>query len=315
MRFLSKIDRALRKQRKIEEWEQRIEALHSQYPRLAEIDLLSKQLAMELALMGIGRNKTDLSVEELKNAIASLQEEKRQILHSQTLSEKVYEIWWDCPACQDTGFIRPGVKCECLVKEEAELRLQRSGLSPAQKEQSFDNFLLKYYTDKPRYANILTICRTFAEKVSKGSPTENLVLTGPVGVGKTHLSSAIANKVIQAGKMVVYIKIGHLLDLLRESKFQDNEEQRRYLHYLIRADLLLIDDLGTEVLTDFAGEQILNVLDERLNYKLPWVISTNLTPTELDAHYELRLVDRIAGTSRFLIFSGDSIRRRKLLGG
>ena len=304
-------DRAVNRQRKIRDWEQRIELLHAKFPRLAEIDQLYKQMAIEWARLGLGRKHLGMSFEELQKSMDSLQAERKQLLGSLHIGEEIYDIWWDCAICQDTGFLSPGIKCSCLLREEAEAKKEISGLSPEQKRQTFENFSLHYYTDKARYTNILASCRSFADKLIRGEPTKNLVLTGPVGIGKTHLSSAIANEVLSAGKNVVYLKIGTLLDIIRENKFQDKGEFSKIRSFITKADLLLIDDLGTEVLTDFAGEQILNVLDERINYHLPWVISTNFTPNELDAHYELRMVDRITGSSTFLVFVGESNRRKK----
>ncbi len=313
MSLLPGTERTLKRQKKIQEWEQRIKLLYQKYPRLAEIDRLYKQMAMDLALLGLGKNRMDMSAEELEQALNSLREEKKRILESQGISEKVFEVWWDCPKCQDLGYLSPGVKCSCLLKEEEESRLSRSGLAPEQRKQTFENFSLHYYAEPQKYKAILETCRTFAYRVSAGEKVPNLVLTGPVGTGKTHLSSAIANHVLAAGKAVLYIKIVRLLDLLREVKFQDKDFDNDLWQYITQVDLLIIDDLGTETLTDFAGEQILNILDERINYHLPFVLNTNLSPTELDAHYELRLVDRITGTSKFLVFSGDSIRQRKFI--
>lgn len=306
-------ERALKRQIKIQEWEQRIQLLHEKYPRLAEIDRLFQQMALELALTGLGKNKMGMTREEIEQALNSLQQEKQGILINEGISNKIFEIWWDCPQCEDTGYLGPGQKCLCLIKEEEEKRWSLSGLAPEQQRQTFDSFSLQYYTEKKKYQKILESCRSFAEDICQGKKVANLVLTGPVGTGKTHLSSAIANYLLQAGKSVSYLKIGRLLDLLREAKFQEKGDRNDFLDYLAKVELLIIDDLGTEVLTEFAGEQILNVLDERINYQLPWVINTNFTPTQLDAHYELRLVDRITGTSKFLVFSGDSIRQRKFM--
>ena len=141
---------------------------------------------------------------------------------------------------------------------------------------------------------------------------------GPVGTGKTHLCSAIANYVLQAGLDVVYLKIGTMLDLIRECKynFEKNEKlSTEQLQNLYRVSLLIIDDLGTEVSTDFVREQLFYLFDERINYRLPWVISTNLSPNEIGTMYEDRLSDRIIGTSRVLKFTGTSIRQLKITRG
>jgi DNA replication protein DnaC len=190
----------------------------------------------------------------------------------------------------------------------------RSGLAPGQAEQTFDLFSLHWYEDQAAYRRILEETLLFAERISAGRPEENLLFYGPVGTGKTHLCSAAANYVLQAGKTVVYLKIGKILDLIRQNKFEDFSQKDRgaeALNSIYRADLLIIDDLGTESRTDFTQEQLLYLLDERLVFGLPWMISTNLTPDELEAHYEDRLSDRLLGLSKIFKFTGQSIRWMK----
>lgn len=306
------IDNNLKRQKKIAEWETRIQLLHKKYPRLEEIARLFSQFALELVMVEMGSGKMGMTKEELIKAKEALQMEKKSIILANRLPPNIYDIWWDCEKCKDTGFVKAGVKCECRLKEEMQARWQASGLSPEQEKQTFANFSLEWYEDKERYRNILEKALAFTENVIKGDKTDNLLFHGPVGTGKTHLCSAIANHVLQAGISVVYLKTGILLDLIRNAKF-DPEKGTSYIESLYRVGLLILDDLGTENLTDFAKEQIFLLLDMRLNYHLPWVISTNLSPNALDAHYELRFIDRIMGTSQVLKFTGESIRQKKKL--
>lgn len=317
---MSLYTRGLKHQQKIAEWEERIQKLHEKYPRLEEVARQFAHLALELARVEAGEKKPGgVGREELIKKQAALQEEKKALLQEYRLPPNIYDIWWECEICQDTGFAGIGEKCSCLKKEEIKARLHVSGLAPKQSEQVFENFSLDWYEDKERYRGILEQGRIFADRVSRRQPVDNLLVYGPVGTGKTHLCSAIANAVLQAGKQVIYLKISLLLDLLRGIKFNGEKsehlEKKRSLESLYRVDLLIIDDLGTESLTDFAQEQLLLLLDERLNYNLPWVISTNLSPNELDAQYELRLMDRIMGSSKTLRFTGESVRRLKKLSG
>lgn len=308
----------LKRQQKIAEWEMRIKMLYKRYPRLEEISRLFSQIALELALLEIGRGKMGMSREELLEAQQSLQFEKKTILKENNLPENIYDVWWDCDKCQDTGFIRLGVKCSCLKKGEISARWQASGLSPQQQSQTFETFSLEWYEERERYQEIFNTCYTFAKNVGEKKPVENLLLHGPVGIGKTHLCSAIANSVLDCGIDVIYLKVGKLLDLIRVYKFNQDAKERVqgniYLDALFQVRLLIIDDLGTENLTEFAQEQLLTIIDERINYHLPFVISTNLSPNELDSHYELRLIDRLMGSTKVLKFTGDSVRRLLKLG-
>lgn len=309
--------RGAKRQAKIAEWELRTKLLHEKIPRLGEISQLFARMALETGLLELSRGKMNLSGQELEKARAALLEERRGLLRAAGLSENIYEIWWDCPKCQDTGFVSPGVKCSCLLIEEMKENLELSGLAPEQSKQTFRGFSLDWYKDKKHMKNILTECLDFAEKIVTNQETENILMHGPVGTGKTHLCSAIANYCLEAGVRVMYLKVSPLLDLIRESKFNQEsgaqEEQKKFLQSLYRVPLLIIDDLGTENLTDFAKEQLLLLFDGRINHRLPWVVSTNLNLKSLDAQYELRLIDRLVGTSRVLKFTGDSIRMRKAM--
>jgi DNA replication protein DnaC len=306
---------SLKRQNKIAEWETRIRLLHKKYPRLEEISELIAQIALQMALIELGKGKAGMEREEIIKANEALRAEKLALLEKYKLPQNIYDIWWDCEKCRDTGFVQAGIKCECRVNEEAGARWQMSRLSPEQKLQTFETFSLDYYPEKEKYRAIVDRCQAFAEKVAKGQETENLLISGPVGTGKTHICSAIANSVLQTGKAVIYLKTGVLLDLIRQARFYtDKNEQNecnQLMETLYRVPLLIIDDLGTENLTDFAQEQLLLLIDERINYHLPWVISTNLSLNEMDTHYELRLIDRIIGTSGILRFSGESIRQLK----
>lgn len=308
------ISRSLKRQRKIEEWEERIEKLHKKYTRLEEISQLFAQIALELGLLELGKKGSlGMSKEELLKAQEALQLEKKNILNEHGLPQNIYDIWWDCELCHDTGFRDIGVKCSCLIKEELASRYQLSGLSPEQQRQTFASFSLEWYKEKERFQDIVRECQRFTEKVRQKKPVENLLLYGPVGTGKTHLCSAIANSILEAGLPVIYLKISKLLDIMREYRLSlDKDEQSNYnqgLQRLYKVGVLIIDDLGTENSTDFVREQLFTLLDERINYHLPWVISTNLNPNEVGSLYEDRLSDRIMGTSRLLKFTGESVRQ------
>jgi len=310
--------RALRRQQKIAEWETRVQELHKKYPRLAEISRLIAQMSMETVLLGMGKGKMGMNWEELDKAREALLAEKKGLFNKYKLPPNIDEVWWDCEKCQDQGFLGIGEKCACVIQEEREEHFKLSGLAPEQKEQTFNTFSLKWYEDQERFREILKQCIEFADKVCAGEKTENLFLCGSIGTGKTHLCSAIANYVLQAGLDVVYLKIGTMLDMIRDCKYNFEKKEQLsagQLKNLYRVSLLIIDDLGTEVSTDFVREQLFYLFDERINYRLPWVISTNLSPNEIGTMYEDRLSDRIIGTSRVLKFTGTSIRQLKITRG
>ncbi|PKM86266.1 MAG: hypothetical protein CVU87_12660 [Firmicutes bacterium HGW-Firmicutes-12] len=317
----SEIDMALqssgvKRQKKIAEWEIRIQLLHQKYPRLEEISNLYGRYSLELALVELGNGRMGIDREEIIKSQEALMQERKDIVIKNRLPDNIYNIWWDCEICKDTGFAEPGKKCSCRLQELFLERWRESGLSPEQERQTFGSFSLDWYNDKEKHHENLGRCIDFADQVSNNQSVENLFLYGPVGTGKTHLCSSIANYVLQAGKSVIYLKTSQLLDLIRQYKFnnsQDEQSNNQKLKHLYQVALLIIDDLGTENSSDFVKEQLLLLLDERINYHLPWVISTNLTPNEIGTMYEDRLSDRILGTSQMLRFDGESIRRQKKL--
>lgn len=304
----------VKRQKKIAEWEKRIQLLHQKYPRLEEISNLYGRYSLELALVELGNGKMGIDKEEIFKSQKVLMHERESIIVNNKLPLNIYDIWWECEKCQDTGFAEPGIKCSCRLQEEFLLRWKDSGLSPEQERQTFASFSLDWYTDKAKHRYNLEQCLDFAEKISNNQAVDNLYLYGPVGTGKTHLCSSIANYVLQAGKSVIYLKTSQLLDLIRQYKFNnylDEQTNEQKLKSLYQVDLLIIDDLGTENSSDFVKEQLLLLLDDRINHHIPFVISTNLTPNEIGTMYEDRLSDRILGTSQILMFSGESIRRQK----
>ncbi len=307
----------LKRQKKIAECEKRVEMLHTKYPRLEEITRLFAEMSVEMALLAMNRGKMGMTKEELQKAMEALQAEKKVILKQNKIPDNIYDVWWECDKCKDTGFVAVGKKCSCRLKEELEARWQASKMSPEQKNQTFTNFSLEWCQDKANCRKNMKECLSFAEKVSEGKKAESLFIYGPVGTGKTHLCSSVANYVLQAGVSVIYLKVSKLLDLIREQKFNSDKTSRenlaKDLQDLYQVGLLIIDDLGTEVSSDFVKEQLFLLLDERLNYRLPWIISTNLSPNEIGTIYEDRLSDRIMSMSCQLKFTGESVRRQKMI--
>jgi DNA replication protein DnaC len=304
------MESASKRARKIEEMERRVESLHRAHP---ELEYISQEIAgnARKLIQLLAASGSPEACEVIHGDQERLFQRRSETLGKYGLDMSVYEPKWDCPKCQDRGFIEPGEKCDCQKNIEWTDRWNNSGLAPGQAEQTFDLFSLHWYEDQASYRRILEETLLFAERVSSGERSENLLLYGPVGTGKTHLCSAVANYVLQAGKTVLYLKIGKILDLIRQTRFEDfsqRDKSMETLNRIYRVDLLIIDDLGVESQTDFTQEQLLYLLDERLIHRLPWMISTNLTPDELEAHYEDRLSDRLLGLSKIFKFSGQSIR-------
>lgn len=308
-----------RRRRRQEERDQREAAIFARIPRLAEIKAEMAALGLQLARQALRLRPGD--GEELVARGQALSRERAELLHRHGIDPAELEVHWDCPDCQDTGWIQPRVepgqdvttlprKCHCLLQEEIEDLYRVSGLTKPMQEQTFDRFDLTLYPPAVQgyMEDILTRCREFAQGIIAGEKVTNLLLMGGVGLGKTFLATAIANEVLVHHKVAVYFTFPELVDVLRRQRLEDDEAGRWGMQRLLESDLLILDDLGAEKPTDFVAEQLFNVLNYRINRQLPWVISTNLTPDDLGEVYGDRIHSRLIGLSDVLILRGNDVR-------
>ncbi len=225
-----------------------------------------------------------------------------------------------CPICEDEGFTDDG-QCQCLkelMRKEAYRRI--NSLTPIA-SCSFENFSLEYYDLSPlehggvsprqQMETILDYCRHYAKDFSLHS--SSILMQGPTGLGKTHLSLSIARAAIDHGFGVVYGSVQNLMSKLEQEKFGrgSNDDSARSL---LECDLLILDDLGTEFTTQFVTASIYNLINSRLLSSRPTIINTNLTMQELNDKYTQRITSRIIGGYDRLVFMGRDIRQQKRMG-
>lgn len=257
-------------------------------------------------------------LEFLKNKNISLQNELHDILKKNNLPSNYLEINYDCKKCSDTGYI-DGKMCDCLkqlLKVESYNKL--NSISPLSLS-SFDTFSLDYYSNK-NYENtlsprnkmekILNFCVNYSKNFSLNS--HNIFMTGKTGLGKTHLSLAIANELINKNFGVIYASLPNIISKLEREKFKRDGSFENTESHLLNCDLLILDDLGTEFQTSFSNSIIYNIINSRILYKKPTIISTNYSSAkgfkELEKIYSERLVSRILGNFKILQFAGEDIR-------
>ncbi|NLW24498.1 MAG: ATP-binding protein [Clostridia bacterium] len=298
-------------QNKIAECEKKIALLHKRFPRLEEIAQEVSRLSIERIRVGLIERNTE-KAKSIDKKVLNLLKEKEYILKANNLPLDIYEPDWDCPQCKDRGYIEPGVLCECFKQERYDRIFSQSGLIGNMREKTFANFNVNYYLDPAGMEKKVERCKEFAAKLIKKEPQNNLFFTGEVGRGKTHMSVAIANEVMKQGVTVIYKRIDDLLDIIREYKYQREENgpsETSQLEFLVDVDLLIIDDLGTESLTPFAENQLRMLIEDRNNLNKPWIINSNLSIKELQTKYGQRITDRIIEkTDIFAFESSMSIR-------
>ena len=305
-----------KKQDREAELNRRIQAVYAQNPRIMELD--SRIRGSMTSVIGLalsrGQNISE-SVAKVKEENLKLQEERRAELARIGCSEDYLDDKPACPICRDTGY-DGGKPCECLMniyKDE-----QRKELSKLLKmgQESFEAFRLDYYDTIPdantgisprqTMSVVYEYCKAYAQRFGDNSPS--LYLTGGTGLGKTFLSTSIAKVVSEKGFSVVYETAGTLFSNFESIQFSkgdgDDSELKRYMS----CDLLILDDLGTELTTAFTMSALYTLVNTRLAGGKKTIISSNLSRSDLKRRYSPQIVSRIEGEYKTLCFVGRDIR-------
>jgi DNA replication protein DnaC len=301
--------RARERAQRSAERDRREDRLFESLPRLAAIQQEKARIALDLSRLAAGLEpRSGLDRDGLNESVARLEAEWQAIFTQQQIPPDYLEVWWNCPSCRDSGWLRPDEKCRCLVQEEINHLYHQSELPPELQEQTFETFRIDLYPTDVRsfMEQVLAECKAFAARVASGQTTENLVFRGAVGLGKTHLSSAIAHIVLRSGRSVIYLTLPDLLDRIRYYKFEALDPDA--LSLLREVDLLILDDLGGEKVSEFSVQELFSLFNYRITHRLPMVVSTNLSWTDLEGAYTARIASRLMGSSLVLKLDGDDIR-------
>ncbi len=287
--------------------------LHTRLPEVAEIDRKLRKTGMRLFRTACeGGDDLESRLAAIRAENESLQSARAAILAGAGYPADYTEVHFTCKTCSDTGFVASKM-CDCMRRLLIEEGIRSSGLGSLIAKQSFQNFNLSYYTgeresEMMRYAK--DKCVYFAENFAPGK--ENLLLMGGTGLGKTHLSTAVAKRVIENGFDVVYESAQNLLADFEFDRFKSRGDDPLRSDKYLSCDLLLLDDLGTEMQTQFTLSTLYNLLNTRLNRGKSTLISTNLSQNEIRARYDDRITSRLFGEYTILFFVGEDIRKQKL---
>ena len=219
---------------------------------------------------------------------------------------------YECPICCDTGY--KGIEmCSCMKKRIRLESLKASGLGKLAQNQSFDNVSFDYYTgaDRERAMHNFESLREFALSFT-AKDDDNFLLTGGTGLGKTHLSTSLAKVIIDRGYNVVYTTAIRMFDAFEKKRFSQGPQNKDSTDKFFDCDLLIIDDLGCEMSTQFTVSAFYDLINTRLNEGAATIISTNLSGAELRKRYDDRIASRIFGHFIPLPFSGTDVRQQKL---
>ncbi len=295
------------------EAERKKKKLYMDIPALEKIDIDISSCGFKLMKASLDESENyDAALERIKEETSELRKKRKMLLAEYNLPENVCDPIYSCKNCNDTGY-KDGKMCDCLKKAVAILSYKESGLGTALASQTFDNFNLSYYlagNDSEVFEHMSSLymkAKSYAENFNRN---DNLLMIGGTGLGKTHLSTAIAKTIIEKGYTVVYESAQKIFDIFEDKKFgrtPDADTEK-----FSNADLLIIDDLGTEHITQFTVSVLYNLINERCNNSKAMIISTNLTPDELKNTYKPRIFSRLLGEFKFMPFRGRDVRLQKL---
>lgn len=295
------------------ELEERLARIQKQIPGLASLEASLVSLQAEKVRSAIADNRERKC--SLEQEISLLQNEKKRLLEAEGYTLKDLEPSFTCSDCQDTGFIGTE-KCHCFLQAEIDLLYHQSHLKEILKQENFRTFSYNWYegADRETMKRHVMDARFFIEAFD--TSFQNLLLLGEVGTGKTFLSNCIAKELMDTGHSVVYLTAFQLFQLLSRAVFGDHHGQeagQQTYPYLFDCDLLIIDDLGTELPNSFTISQFFLCINERILRRKSTLISSNLDMEALKNTYSERTLSRIISSYTIRQLPGSDIRIRKKL--
>ena len=299
--------------------ETRRKEVYREIPEMEQIHNSISELSVAKARKLLSGDENALA--ELKEDLATLIEKKNSLLILAGFSADYLEPVYECPDCKDTGYIGTE-KCHCFQKAIVDLLYTQSNLKNIVAKENFDTFSFAYYSDNyidpvtgrsslAIMKNAHTVARDFVDTFR--DDFRNLFLYGDTGIGKTFLSNCIAKELIDKSFSVIYLTSYELFDTLAKSKFGKDNTAEALTSHIFDCDLLIIDDLGTELVNSFTVSQLFLCLNERLLRKKSTIISTNLSLESIVDIYSERTFSRITSNYTMLKLTGDDIRIKKKL--
>lgn len=293
----------------------RAEALFA-IPELAEIDRELGKTGLVIMNAAMQGGDVDARIAQARRENETLQARKRALLMAHGYPADYTEIQYECPLCHDEGFYEFKI-CTCMKRKLVEAAYESSGMAHLLRTQSFANFQLEHYSDDPRVLNhmkrVFDITREYAEAFNTDT-CKNMIFMGATGLGKTHLSTAIAGRVIERGFDVFYAGATNLFadfEVQRYGNTAGGETGLGTSQYF-ECDLLIIDDLGTEVINQFTANVLYNVINTRLSRQKSTIINTNFSERDIKEKYADRITSRLFGEYRVIPFVGRDVRMGKV---
>lgn len=290
--------------------------LHVALPEIAKIDRELSFTGLEIFSASFSGGDSAEKIAAIRNKNEELQRRRAEILKANGYPEDYSDVKYECTKCGDTGFI-DNKMCSCMKEALILAGIENSGFANLIREQSFDNFSLAYYKKSLTHYDMMSKNLEFLKEYANSfnaKTSQSLLMMGGTGLGKTHLSSAVARVIIEKGNDVFYTGAIDLFSQFEIQRFKSyNNEPNELIERYLECDLLIIDDLGTEIVNQFSVSTLYSLLNDRLSRKKPTIISTNLTQDDIRKKYNDRITSRLFGEYKIVFFAGTDIRAQKLL--
>ncbi len=293
--------------------ENRIAALYKTYPDIKAAD-------DEIALSALSFSRNILKNSNNTDYQAKLDElnnRKVELLRRYGISSDIYDVKYSCPACHDTGFIGR-TPCKCFIRKASKLLYTYSNLDHILATENFDTFNISLYQDKYPYDNetpltpmenikrVMGVVENFINNFEYSH--ESFYIYGEAGVGKSFLTHCIAKSLMDKAYSVIYLTAINFFELLSDKKFNRTKDDE-YMDFIDSCDLLIIDDLGTELSNSFTDSELYHMIDNRILTEKSTIISSNLEISDLRKRYSERITSRIVGYYTFLRIVGEDLRK------
>jgi len=296
-----------------------IQEVYDRAPQLKDLDdaISSASLACAKKLL----SGDDTALLNLKEQLALFQDKKTTIINTLGYPSNYLDMPYTCSDCQDTGYIK-GERCHCFKQAAIDLVYTQSNLKTILEKENFSTFSFFYYSDTQinpttnlsaleTAKDALSACQSFIAGFD--DDFLNLFFYGDTGVGKTFLSNCIAKELLDLGHSVIYFTAFELFHIFEKNVFERDVQAFEPYQNIFDCDLLIIDDLGTEMSNSFTTSQLFLCLNERLLRKKSTIISTNLSLNQLAEIYSERTFSRISSNYTIIKLFGDDIRIKKKL--
>lgn len=288
--------------------DEHLEKIRSEIPEYSELEDRAAEIALAYGKRLILEPETSLS--EMDRELADISRTRLELLAKHGYSADYINPQYTCPDCQDTGYIN-NVKCHCFKQAEIKLLYGQSNIHDYFKKKNFSHLRYDFLEgeDLDHFRRAVSVCRDFADDFDAGA--RNLILYGTIGTGKSFLSGCVAYELLQSGHSVIYYSSPDLFNKLSDSTFNKASTQTDdNLENIYDCDLLVIDDLGTEIAGQFVNSSLFTCLNERQLRGRSTIISTNLMLDELHQRYSDRVFSRILGNFEMLKLTGPDLRRK-----